>query len=113
MPRAAFSSMNRPKPNPIAMSTPVSEKFIAWNGDVYLCCMTNGRMDALGNAGLQSLEEIFQGEPYKRVRRSFLAGQHLKPCHRCDLFLAENARLHAALGEEGAFRDTPAARVPA
>jgi MoaA/NifB/PqqE/SkfB family radical SAM enzyme len=83
---------------------PWLSSFIAWNGDVYLCCMTNGRMDALGNAGTQSLGEIFQGEPYWKVRRSFLAGEHLKPCHRCDLFLAENARLHAALGEEGAFR---------
>lgn len=88
---------------------PWLSSFIAWNGDVYLCCMTNGRMDALGNAGTQSMLEIFQGEPYRRVRRSFLAGQHLKPCHRCDLFLVENARLHAALGEDGAFREPPPA----
>jgi radical SAM protein with 4Fe4S-binding SPASM domain len=88
---------------------PWLSSFIAWNGDVYLCCMTNGRMDALGNAGTQSMQEIFQAEPYREVRRSFMAGRHLKPCHRCDLFLGENAQLHAALGEDGGFREPPKA----
>ena len=75
--------------------------FFAWNGDAYLCCMTNGRMDALGNAGRQSVREIFAGEPYRAVRRRFLSGRHLASCHRCDLFLSENARLHAALDQRG------------
>ena len=78
--------------------------FLAWDGDAYLCCMTNGRMDALGNAGRQTVREIFHGEPYRRVRESFMSGSHLPACHRCDLFLVENARLHGALGPAGAFR---------
>jgi MoaA/NifB/PqqE/SkfB family radical SAM enzyme len=73
--------------------------FFAWNGDVYLCCMTNGRMDALGNVGRDSVADVFHGPAYARVRREFLAGRHLPSCHRCDLFLRENARLHSALDE--------------
>jgi MoaA/NifB/PqqE/SkfB family radical SAM enzyme len=75
--------------------------FFAWNGDAYLCCMTNGRMDPLGNVGRQSVREVFHGPAYRRVRRRFLGGHHLGSCHRCDLFLAENARLHAALDRRG------------
>lgn len=71
--------------------------FFAWNGDAYLCCMTNGRMEPLGNVGRQSVGEVFHGAAYQAVRRRFLAGRHLDSCHRCDLFLGENARLHAAL----------------
>jgi MoaA/NifB/PqqE/SkfB family radical SAM enzyme len=75
--------------------------FFAWNGDAYLCCMTNGRMDPLGNVGRQTVREVFHGPAYRKVRRRFLAGHHLASCHRCDLFLAENARLHAALDGVG------------
>ena len=71
--------------------------FAAWNGDVFLCCMTNGRMEPLGNLGLESAPEIFRGERYRRIREEFRAGRHLPPCARCDLFLGENARLHDAL----------------
>ena len=28
----------------------------AWNGETYLCCMTNGRMDALGNVGRDNVQ---------------------------------------------------------
>lgn len=73
--------------------------FFAWNGETYLCCMTNGRMESLGNAGRQSAVEIFHGPAYREVRAEFLAGRHLPSCHRCDLFLRENAAVHAALDE--------------
>jgi len=78
--------------------------FFAWNGETYLCCMTNGRMDALGNVGRQSVREIFHGAAYQDVRRRFAAGRHLASCHRCDLFLPENAQLHAALDQAGERR---------
>jgi MoaA/NifB/PqqE/SkfB family radical SAM enzyme len=73
--------------------------FAAWNGDVFLCCMTNGRMDPLGNVGRQGVREVFQGEGYRRIRGEFRAGRHLASCHRCDLFLRENALLHTALDQ--------------
>ena len=84
-----------------ACLAPWLHTFFAWNGDAYLCCMTNGRMDALGNVGRQSVREIFHGAAYQEVRRRFQAGHHLASCHRCDLFLRENARLHTALDQAG------------
>ena len=84
-----------------ACLAPWLHTFFAWNGDAYLCCMTNGRMDALGNVGRQPVREIFHGAAYQDVRRRFAAGRHLASCHRCDLFLRENAQLHAALDQAG------------
>ena len=81
-----------------ACLAPWLHAFFAWDGATYLCCMTNGRMESLGNVGRQSVREVFHGEGFARVRASFLAGRHLSTCHRCDLFLGENARLHDALG---------------
>ena len=75
--------------------------FFAWNGETYLCCMTNGRMESLGSLATHGVREIFEGEAFERVRRQFLAGEPLSACKRCDLFLAENALLHAALDERG------------
>jgi hypothetical protein len=82
-----------------ACLAPWLHTFFAWNGDAYLCCMTNGRMDALGNVGRQSVREIFHGPAYREVRRRFAAGRHLSSCQRCDLFLRENTQLHAALDQ--------------
>jgi len=82
-----------------ACLVPWLHTFFAWNGDTYLCCMTNGRMEPLGNVGRQHVREVFEGPGYQRVRAEFLAGRHLGSCHRCDLFLRENAALHAALDE--------------
>jgi MoaA/NifB/PqqE/SkfB family radical SAM enzyme len=84
-----------------ACLVPWLHAFFAWNGDAFLCCMTNGRMEPLGNLGRQSVREVFHGPTYRRVREEFLAGRHLPSCHRCDLFLPENALLHAALDEAG------------
>ena len=84
-----------------ACLAPWLHTFFAWNGEAYLCCMTNGRMDALGNVGRQPVREIFHGAAYQEVRRRFQAGHHLASCHRCDLFLRENAQLHAALDQAG------------
>jgi MoaA/NifB/PqqE/SkfB family radical SAM enzyme len=82
-----------------ACLVPWLHTFLAWNGDVFLCCMTNGRMEPLGNVGTTPLRDVFHGERYRKVREEFMGGQHHASCHRCDLFLSENARLHAALDE--------------
>jgi MoaA/NifB/PqqE/SkfB family radical SAM enzyme len=71
--------------------------FFSWDGSAYACCMTNGRIPPLGNVVQSSVKEIFAGEAYQRLRREFLTGHPLSACHRCDLFLHENARLHQAL----------------
>ncbi len=84
-----------------ACLAPWLHTFIAWNGDVYLCCMTNGRMEPLGNVASTRVGDVFHGEGYRRIREEFSSGNHLAPCHRCDLFLKENAALHAALDQAG------------
>ena len=85
-----------------ACLVPWMHAFFAWNGATFLCCMTNGRMESLGNVGTQTVREVFHGAGFQKIRADFLAGRHLPSCHRCDLFLAENARLHEAL-ERRAF----------
>lgn len=71
--------------------------FVAWNGDVFLCCMARGKADPLGNVRRNTLAEIYDGEPYRRIRRQFLT-EMPKVCHRCDMFVHENAQVEAALG---------------
>jgi MoaA/NifB/PqqE/SkfB family radical SAM enzyme len=75
--------------------------FLAWNGDAFPCCMTNGREKPLGNIARQSVRDVFHGSAYDKLRRRFSGGSLLKDCRRCDLFLLENAKLHAALERSG------------
>jgi hypothetical protein len=67
--------------------------FIAWDGNVYLCCMTTERMEPLGNVVRESIDQIMRGDRYREVRASFLAGNPHFMCHRCDLFASENRLL--------------------
>ena len=71
--------------------------FIAWDGHVYLCCMTTAMMDPLGNVRQSPLEAILEGTRYTRTRRRFLSGEPTPQCHRCDLFVRENRQLADAL----------------
>jgi MoaA/NifB/PqqE/SkfB family radical SAM enzyme len=70
--------------------------FIAWNGDVFLCCMARGKTDPLGNVRRASVAEVFNGEPYRRIRAQFLT-QRPAVCHRCDMFVPENSRVEQLL----------------
>lgn len=71
--------------------------FVAWNGDVFLCCMARGKADPLGNVRRQSVAEIYDGEPYRRIRAQFLE-EMPRVCRRCDMFTHENAQVEEALG---------------
>lgn len=77
--------------------SPWMHLFIGWDGETYLCCMTNRRMESLGNVGRQTVEEIFNGEPMWRVRERFRNLQLESSCGRCDMVSFENRLLHAAL----------------
>ena len=70
--------------------------FVDWHGNVFLCCMTRGQMSPLGNLREQTVREVFNGEPYRAVRRSFLE-QRPSVCHRCDDFRSENRLLNREL----------------
>ena len=52
------------------------------DGKVFPCCLWNSR-DPVGNVNAQSLEEIWNNEKMKKIRRSFLKGKKLKSCDRC------------------------------
>ena len=52
------------------------------DGKVFPCCLWNSR-DPVGNVNAQSLEEIWNNEKMKKIRRSFLKGEKLKSCDRC------------------------------
>ena len=69
---------------------------VIWNGDVFLCCMTRGRDEPLGNVRGTAFRDIYLGEPYEAVRRQFRQ-KRFSVCHRCDDFLAENMFLQSAL----------------
>ena len=71
--------------------------YLSWNGEAYPCCMTNGRVPALGKVSRAAVSEIFHGEPYRDLRAALRQGRHPAACHGCDLFSAENIRLHEAL----------------
>jgi MoaA/NifB/PqqE/SkfB family radical SAM enzyme len=75
---------------------PFLHAFIAWDGLVYPCCMTNGRIPALGDLKRVSLGDVFGGESYQSLRRSMLE-KRLPSCDACDMFIDENRLLGAAL----------------
>ncbi len=75
---------------------PYLHLFVAWDGNVYLCCMTNGRMESLGNVSMSSLEAIYGGQKFQETRRA-MESARLPSCHACDMFLAENKALALAL----------------
>jgi MoaA/NifB/PqqE/SkfB family radical SAM enzyme len=70
--------------------------FIAWDGSIYTCCMMNGRMEPLGNAGKSDVGDVFEGEPYRNLRSRFI-GERFEYCAACDDFLKENELLNACL----------------
>ncbi len=75
---------------------PYLHMFVAWNGEVFLCCMTNGRIDPLGDLSQQSVRDVFTGDRFQAIRAA-MRERRLDACHRCDMFLEENRRLHAVL----------------
>ena len=76
---------------------PYLHAFAAWDGKVYLCCMTNGRIEPLGDLSRQSLKQVFLGEAFRDIRRSMLKTR-LASCHACDMVVSENRALDRVLG---------------
>lgn len=74
--------------------------FVAWDGKVYLCCMTNGRIEPLGDLATQSVREVWRGEAFQRIREQMRA-ERIPSCHACDMYLSENRELNAALRDRG------------
>jgi Fe-coproporphyrin III synthase len=63
--------------------------FVAWDGNVYLCCLSRARMEPLGNVLKMPLDGIFRSSCYAEARKSLLQ-KRFAFCSRCDDFLFEN-----------------------
>jgi MoaA/NifB/PqqE/SkfB family radical SAM enzyme len=75
---------------------PFLHLFGAWDGRVYPCCMTNGRIAPLGDLARQSVAEIFRGAPFEAARATALR-ERWPSCHACDMYLADNRLISKAI----------------
>lgn len=67
-----------------------------WNGDVYLCPQDWNRRIKVGNVGVQSLLEVWQGAPLARFRRLLGQGRRIiAPCDKCNATGSIQGRKHA------------------
>ncbi len=64
--------------------------FIDPEGFVYPCCMSRGKIPAMGNCMKTSLEDIISGRKSNEIRMNMAAGQTFDVCFSCDDFFAEN-----------------------
>ena len=71
---------------------PWTHSLIDFNGHVYPCCMTRGRMPPVGDVSRESFSQVWNSEPYKVIRQQMLPPM-LPACRRCDDFLHENRQL--------------------
>jgi radical SAM protein with 4Fe4S-binding SPASM domain len=58
---------------------------VRWNGDVVACCYDLTSLHVLGNVHAQSLEEIWNGEAYLRLRESIDHRQFVTLCDTCQV----------------------------
>lgn len=75
--------------------------YAGWDGEVFPCCMTSRRMASLGSLARASVAEIWTGEAYRALRAGFRDGRPHDACHRCDMWLGENALIHEAMADLG------------
>jgi radical SAM protein with 4Fe4S-binding SPASM domain len=72
------------------------------NGDIYPCCMAPyGK--SIGNTTDNTLEEIWNGEDMKTIRKEMLVGERPKLCERC--FLIEDSGLLSPRNTHNHFFD--------
>lgn len=71
---------------------PWTHSLIDFNGRVYPCCMTRGRMEPVGDVSQESFSQIWTGRAYQTIREQMLPPA-LPACRRCDDFLHENRQL--------------------
>jgi MoaA/NifB/PqqE/SkfB family radical SAM enzyme len=58
---------------------------VLWDGRVSLCCADFDGKTILGDLNTQSIEEIWNAEPYRAVRRQHLESGGPDVCRACDL----------------------------
>ena len=75
---------------------PFTHALVDHEGRVYVCCMARGE-PLLGDLHARRFEQVWQDEPYRRVRLAMRDGRPLPPCASCDDFTDENLRLQRLL----------------
>jgi radical SAM protein with 4Fe4S-binding SPASM domain len=66
---------------------PFARMSVLFNGDVLICCQDWQRKIIVGNAGRQSLQDIWTGEAYERLRRKLIQKQYssIPTCSGCSV----------------------------
>ena len=61
--------------------------FVAWDGEVIVCCVDSERGYVAGNIHENSIKEIWNGEKYAHIRKCHKDGEFYKIgiCSKCDL----------------------------
>ena len=87
---------------------PWTHALVDYNGLVYLCCMTREQIPPLGDLKTQSFSDTWQGAGFAWAR-GMMHPPRLKPCRRCDDFIAQNQFFwEVEQGTAPAGRPTPA-----
>ncbi|MBP2233372.1 radical SAM protein with 4Fe4S-binding SPASM domain [Azospirillum agricola] len=74
-----------PQKDHVTCQFPWDKMTVTWDGDVVPCCYDYDKRYVLGNALRQSLSEIWNGEPMRRLRQEFLDNQVDNPlCRNCE-----------------------------
>jgi hypothetical protein len=76
------------------------------DGRVTACCVDHDGELAVGDANRQSLTEIFNGEPMRRLRRAHVKGELPPICARCTEYPSDAAAPRFSAPEE-ASREVP------
>ena len=64
---------------------PWTHMYVHTTGDVFPCCIAlpGHKEFSLGNVKTQSIEEIWNGEPYKKLRKDMVEGKNVDMCNQC------------------------------
>jgi MoaA/NifB/PqqE/SkfB family radical SAM enzyme len=79
---------------------PWLQLFIDPHGYYYPCCMSRGRIGALGRYPAQSLRDISEGDASRALKMSMASGCALKICRSCDDFIRENRAVEELIKEQ-------------
>lgn len=67
--------------------------FITPDGFAFPCCMSRGKIAALGNVFKQTIEQIINSSPMENIRLNMASGNCLDVCRYCDDFIIENKNI--------------------
>lgn len=57
---------------------------VLWNGDIVMCCKDFDEMYKLGNVKEDKLQDVWNGDKARALRRSLISGKLFPPCSKCE-----------------------------